>query len=271
MTISESNPTFMNTASALLTNSNEYQSTNMAFQDINGLTNLGETFSNIFTEAQKVNTSLSKQNTATIVNKDNSVDLMQQNLFSALGLGILSSGTGQSTLDLLTSQSSIETMQASVLSALQASLFSAQPTTSNSTNSENVTTNVFEAETTNESIASNLAQFSFGEDGIDLKDGFDVFNIMQHIPIVSSVYQEVSGQDISAISKLFGGYFYGGMFGLAFSALDLAIESYSGSSLNDTLAKYDYTSIFNRGSIENSDGNVAQDGEVKQVLQSTFR
>lgn len=259
MTISDSNPTFMNTASTLLTNSNEYQSTNMAVQAINGLTNLGETFSNIFTEAQTVNISASQKNTATIVDKDNSVDLMQQSLFSALGLGALSNGTGQGTLDLLTSQSSIETMQASVLSALQASLFSAQPTTSNATNSENAITHVCEAEISNESIVSNLVQFSFGEDGIDIKDGFDIFNIMQHIPIVSSVYQEVSGQDISAISKLSGGYLYGGVFGLAFSALDLAIESYSGSSLNETLAKFDYASVFSNESIDSSDENVAKE------------
>ncbi len=264
MTISESNSVFTN---KIQTN-NEYQATNAAFPAINELTDLGESFSNIFTEALNSNASKSKQETETIVSKDENIDLIKNNLFSALGLGALPNSTEQGTLDLLTNQSSIDTMQASMFLALQSSLFSAPQTTEMTTNNENKVASAYDPEGVNESIVNSLVQFSFGEDGIDLKDGFDIFNVMQHIPILSSVYQDVSGQDISVVSKLSGGYLYGGVFGLAYSMLDLAIESYSGRSLNDMVANYDYSSIFNN---EVSGESKVSSDESSQVSYSPFR
>ena len=93
-------------------------------------------------------------------------------------------------------------------------------------------------------MLDSLSRFSFGENGLDLNDGFDTFNILQHIPIVSAVYQDVSGQDISAVSKLSGGYFYGGPVGLAFSALDLAVEGLSGKSISKSLVNFNYAEMF---------------------------
>ncbi len=253
MAISASEPSAINTAASLITNeANKYQSTDMAVQAVNGLTSLGATFADLFTGAQQTAENQGLQKTPSMVSQDESINVMQENLFSSLGLNFLSDGTGQNTLGLLTGQSSIEAIQASVLSALQTSLFSAKPAQSSTvnSNSENSAINTYDTEVAAGLSKRNFAQFSFGEDGLDLKDGFDMFNVLQHIPIVSNVYQDVSGEDISGISKLAGGYIYGGMFGLAFSALDLVIESYSGRSVSDSLMSFDYTSIFSDENVD---------------------
>lgn len=135
-------------------------------------------------------------------------------------------------------------MQASLLSALQTSVFSAKTEISNTT-SEIDTTIDSNSLTAEGSIINSLAQLSFGEDGLDSNDAFDIVNILQHIPVVSAFYQDVTGQeDISMISKLSGGYLYGGPIGLAYSALDLAIKSYSGTSINEAMLDFNYASLF---------------------------
>jgi len=250
MAISAPESSAINTAASLMTSeATKYQSSNMAVQAIDGLSSLGATFSDLFTGAQQAAETPSVQNKPSMVSQDESVSAMQKSLFSSLGLNFLSDGSGQDTLAQLTGQSSIEAIQSSVLSALQTSLFSAKQAQNSTVNSEVSTTNVYDREVAADSTKSDLAQFSLGEGGFDLKDGFDIFNILQHIPIVSNVYQEVSGEDISGISKIAGGYLYGGMFGLAFSALDLAVESYSGRSVSDSLLAFDYTSIFSGGNV----------------------
>lgn len=250
MTITDPNALYTNTALTLLTNSTEKyqsQSENVAEQAINGLVSLGESFSDFFTGAQQVNETINLQDSTIIDSKDNSIALMQKNLFNSLGLGFISGESTQGGLDQLTSQSSIEMMQSTVLSALQQSLFTAQA----STNDSSETTSTASDDETKVAFAmTTLEKLSFGEDGLDLKDGFDIFNILQHIPIVSSIYQDVTGQDISVISKLSGGFFYGGPIGLAFSALDLLTESLSGSSINDSIVNFDYSHLFSTDQVE---------------------
>ncbi|WP_448548040.1 hypothetical protein [Thalassotalea fusca] len=80
----------------------------------------------------------------------------------------------------------------------------------------------------------------FGNNGIDLTDGFDAVNVLHHIPFVSTVYQSISDADISTASKLAGGLLYGGPTGLAFSALDLAIENISGVTIGENILDFNY-------------------------------
>jgi hypothetical protein len=282
MTILESGLTAINTTSQLLTNNaSTNESVNIAEQTISGLTSFGESFATIFSGVQQANETVLDQvpssvtsaidginnvqqgvfgltnlsgiasfNAATQLTSQSSIEAMQQSIFSSLGLGGLSNEVGLSTLESLTSESSIDFMQSSLLSALQTSIFSPQTTTNLDTTAtvdsaviDNAKISKSDAEVTGD-IINNLSQMSFGDDGLDVKDAFDIVNVLQHIPVVSTVYQDVMGEDISAVSKLSGGYLYGGAFGLAFSALDLAIESYSGSSVNKMLTNFDYTSLF---------------------------
>lgn len=282
MTTPDSNFAAINTASQFLTgNAIKNKPIEIASQTLNDLGKLDDNFSTIFSGAQQFNEATNQPTSSHGNTKNNAVNNIQQSLFSSLGLVNLSSQSNQNALEALTSQSSIEVMQASLLSALQTSIFSTQPKENNAaiaskgntevssaTQNDNKTAIINTTERTSSTkTASNklndestkvtgnqlidsLSKFSFGEDGFDVKDGFDMFNVLQHIPVVSAVYQDVTEQDISAISKLSGGYLYGGILGLAVSALDVAIESFSGSSMNETFMNFDYASLFNNQEVE---------------------
>ena len=266
MTISDPTASTITSASQLLNGpAGDNQAGSITDQAINTLSSLGESFSALFSTAQQASSQVQQQVTTPVQSQEDSVDMMQQSIFSSLGFGILGGENTQETLDLLTSQSSIENIQASLLSALQTSLFSAQAVTTSpqaSTEGETVSEPAQQV-----SMLDSLSRFSFGDNGLDLNDGFDTFNILQHIPVVSAVYQDVSGQGISAVSKLSGGYFYGGPIGLAFSALDLAVEGFSGNSISETLVNFNYAEMFSGFSdtvfsgTSFSDNNEANNGE----------
>lgn len=255
MATSISNLAALNTAPQLLTN--DSQSMNITTQAISGLTTLGESFSSIFTGVQQVSETVDQLSPSNITTEADSINLIQQSIFSSLGLGGLLNDTGLSISDQLTSESSLELMQASLLSALQTSAFSSK-TLSSATSNETDTT-------IEESMLNSLAQISFGEDGLDSNDAFDIVNILQHIPVVSAFYQDVSGQEeISVLSKLSGGYLYGGAIGLAYSALDLAVKSYSGTSIDEAVLNFNYGSLL-------STEDVAQEQQEKnQALVKQF-
>ena len=109
--------------------------------------------------------------------------------------------------------------------------------------------------------------FSFNDDGIGLEDAFDTVNVLQHIPVVSSVYSAVTEQDkISKVAQLAGGFLYGGATGLAFSMVDLAVESYSGTSISDSIAQFNYSNfIFGQS---NSDTDTL--AETTENASTTF-
>ena len=64
-------------------------------------------------------------------------------------------------------------------------------------------------------------------------DLVDVINPLQHIPVVSTIYREVSGDEISGLARLAGGFLFGGPIGLASSAANLGIEMMTGDDLGD--------------------------------------
>ncbi|MFA7429293.1 MAG: hypothetical protein WCZ23_03950 [Rhodospirillaceae bacterium] len=59
-------------------------------------------------------------------------------------------------------------------------------------------------------------------------DLLDVINPLQHIPVVSSIYREMTGDTIRAPAKLAGGALFGGVVGLAASAVDVLLKEVSG-------------------------------------------
>ncbi|MCH2056618.1 MAG: hypothetical protein MK214_08440 [Thalassotalea sp.] len=189
------------------------------------------------------NTDFSSGQTSQLLGQENVVNTIQQQLFSSIGLDFANkeaSASGSSILDGLTSDASISTMQGVLLQTLQTSLLSStsisQQTTETAQASQAIGTTVASEETTN-----SIMSFAFGDDGMALIDGFDAVNVLQHIPIVSSIYQQATETDISAVSKLAGGFLYGGTTGLAFSVLDLAVEGFSGHSINDSILSFDYS------------------------------
>ncbi|MEH6404622.1 MAG: hypothetical protein V7750_14685 [Sneathiella sp.] len=71
----------------------------------------------------------------------------------------------------------------------------------------------------------------FGEDGFGFDDFLDIINPLQHLPIISSLYREFTGDTISAGSRMIGGGVFGGGIGLAASIVNSAIQSETGNDI----------------------------------------
>jgi hypothetical protein len=69
------------------------------------------------------------------------------------------------------------------------------------------------------------------EDGFSFDDLLDIVNPLQHLPVVSTVYREITGDEIRPESRVLGGGLFGGVLGAAASLVDVAIETFSGDSM----------------------------------------
>ncbi len=67
-------------------------------------------------------------------------------------------------------------------------------------------------------------EFGFG-------DILDMVNPLQHIPLVSSVYRHITGDDIKPISRIIGGAAYGGALGAASGLINVIAEHETGADL----------------------------------------
>lgn len=74
----------------------------------------------------------------------------------------------------------------------------------------------------------------FGEDGLQVSDVLDVLNPLQHIPFVSALYRELTGDTISSAAKLAGGALLGGPIGLVTAIADTVITQETGKGLTET-------------------------------------
>lgn len=77
------------------------------------------------------------------------------------------------------------------------------------------------------------AQF-FGEDGLQVTDVLDVINPLQHIPFVSTLYRELTGDTISSAAKIAGGALLGGPVGLVAAVFDSIFTQETGRGLTET-------------------------------------
>ena len=78
-------------------------------------------------------------------------------------------------------------------------------------------------------------------------DILDVINPLQHIPVVSTLYREMTGDTLSAGARIAGGALFGGPLGLFASIIDAAIEEETGGDIGKNLfaaasGKYEKTS-----------------------------
>lgn len=59
----------------------------------------------------------------------------------------------------------------------------------------------------------------------------DVLNPLQHIPVISSIYRHITGDEISPMARIAGGALYGGGLGAAAGLADVAVESATGKDI----------------------------------------
>lgn len=217
-------------------------------QSLSALASLGESFSEFFSQSQNDSSENSADTSSdsnvepalalTAENVNDNLGTMQNELLASLlgyNSGVTALASSQSDISEISefSLDSYKTaMQDDFLGALQ----------SNSIAS--VVAQLPEGEdiTTDTSFVSEVIHFSFNDDGLGMEDAFDVLNVLEHIPVVSSLYQSAKEQEeIGIVSQLAGDFLYGGSVGLAYSVLDLAVEGLTGTSINDAIAEFDYS------------------------------
>lgn len=69
---------------------------------------------------------------------------------------------------------------------------------------------------------------AFAEDEPSFWDFLDVINPLQHIPIINTLYREISGDQIGVAARLAGGTLFGGPIGLAAASANLMLEHQTG-------------------------------------------
>lgn len=149
--------------------------------------------------------------------------------------------TNNSVANLL-SDENIGEMQQYLLDTLQRNLLDGLQGRSESESSNVATTQTElnveeeEAQTNNmELFISSMSTMAFGEDGLDIQDGFNAFNVLNHVPIVSELYAQTNSTDLSSAASLAGSFIYGGTSGVLYSVADMAVEKMTGHSISNNL------------------------------------
>ncbi|MEH6713611.1 MAG: hypothetical protein V7733_20605 [Paraglaciecola polaris] len=229
------------------------------------------------------------------ISADESIAQIQQQLMASLNANLFGGLLGEgaegtsalmSDLGASFSEQSISSMQSNLLSNLQTSLFSSLTNiTDSSVGQSGAITNssaLLKSNSITEPASTflqDVGQYSFGEDGLGLNEVFDTINIAQHVPIVSSLYQDMTGEHMSAAASLAGGFLYGGPTGLALSAVDLLVESYTGSTMSDAIVDFDYAGLLfadnpaaavAQQAIQTSDEPIEQSSNAYQFVSRMF-
>ncbi|MGE5539987.1 MAG: hypothetical protein ACM30I_15325 [Gemmatimonas sp.] len=92
----------------------------------------------------------------------------------------------------------------------------------------------------------------FGDDGVSFSTVLDVVNPLQHIPVVSSIYREITGDRIAPGAKLIGDTLFGGPIGLVLSALDVTVQGETGRDMGEHVV-----AMFKPGAPSDTDTAVA--------------
>lgn len=70
---------------------------------------------------------------------------------------------------------------------------------------------------------------------IGFLDLLDAINPLQHIPVVSTLYREATGDDIGNPARIAGGFLFGGVLGLVGSIANAVLDETTGKDLGDHL------------------------------------
>ena len=73
----------------------------------------------------------------------------------------------------------------------------------------------------------------FGDDGFSFFDLIDIINPLQHIPIVSSIYRHVTGDELDAAPRVLGGALFGGAIGAVVALVNVVVDEATGKDIGD--------------------------------------
>ncbi len=72
-------------------------------------------------------------------------------------------------------------------------------------------------------------------DGWSFFDFLDIINPLQHIPIVSTVYRAITGDEIKPVAMAIGGVVYGGPIGIISGSINAAVAEATGQGVTENL------------------------------------
>lgn len=87
------------------------------------------------------------------------------------------------------------------------------------------------------SAASDVASSGDNDGGFIgfIKTVIDIINPLQHIPVISTMYRHMTGDEISPVARIAGGALYGGPIGLAAGVANAAVEDATGKDIGETM------------------------------------
>jgi hypothetical protein len=74
-----------------------------------------------------------------------------------------------------------------------------------------------------------------GNSGFTFGDFLDIINPLQHIPVISTLYQHLTGDKPGIPEKIVGDTLFGGPIGLASSLADTLFQEITGKNVGDTV------------------------------------
>lgn len=79
-----------------------------------------------------------------------------------------------------------------------------------------------------DAATKHLSMFGEGDDSPSFWDVLDIVNPLQHIPVLSDLYREATGDKIGVGARLLGGMLFGGPIGVGLAAADCVVEESTG-------------------------------------------
>lgn len=104
-------------------------------------------------------------------------------------------------------------------------------------------------------------QFWSTEDGPTFAEFLDIINPLQHIPIVSTIYRAITGDDIGTGARVAGGMLFGGPIGALVSGITAVFEEASGGDIGEHIAEF--INDFGGGTDDSENGNVGSVAAAK--------
>ena len=97
----------------------------------------------------------------------------------------------------------------------------------------------------------------FGDDGFTFLDFLDIINPLQHIPIIGTLYRQMTGDTLDPGSRVIGGTLFLGPFGTVASLANVIIDDATGKDMGEHVLAF----------FEDGQGNAPQvsDGEDRPV------
>ncbi len=116
----------------------------------------------------------------------------------------------------------------------------------------------------------------WGDDGFSFGDILDIINPLQHIPVISTIYRSVTGDELSAGSRVVGdavfGAINGGLIGSAFGVVSAAVNEVLEDKTGMDIGEHVIAMITGDSDGENMAASVDEsiDNEIDQDVSTTL-